>query len=97
VDQRESQADRQRRQSRRGAPVRHSMDDEQESEREHQLDDDRRGERVAGRRMLPVAVGGEPVGEAEAGPAGGDRIEHGRGADAADHLGDDVRRHLGPR
>jgi hypothetical protein len=44
--------------------------------------------------MRPVAVGGEPAGEAEFGLPVGDEIQHPRPQDPADQLGEDVRREL---
>ena len=56
VDQREAEADRDRREPGRGALVRGAHDDEDEDEREHDLSDQTRRERVAARRVGSVAV-----------------------------------------
>ena len=45
-------------------------------------------------RVLAVAVGGEALGEIEAGSPAGDHVEHGGGDDGADHLRDDVGQDL---
>ena len=53
---------------RRRALVGRAEDDDQEHEGHHDLGDQRRRQRVAARRVLAVAVGGEAAGQVEARP-----------------------------
>ena len=81
----------------RPARIGGAHDHEQEDEREDDLGDDARFERVAARRVLAVAVGREAAGEAEARRAAGDDVQHGAGEDRAGDLHGDVRHQLGCR
>ena len=65
----------------RRALVRRAEDHDQEHEGHHDLADERRMERVAARRMLAVAVGGEPAREVEARLAARDQVEDARSRD----------------
>ena len=56
------------------AAVGRAEDDQQEHERQHDLGDQAGDQRVAARRVLAVAVGGEAGGEVEAGLAAGDHV-----------------------
>ena len=70
--------------------VRGAHDDEQEHHGQHDLGEQAGEQAVLARRVLAVAVGGEALGEIEAGRAAGDGIEDRRGDDGADDLRDDV-------
>ena len=72
VDQRHGQTDRQRRKALRRAAIRGPQNDEHEQAGEHHFGTEARQQRIARRRMLAVAVGGEAAGD-EAGPPAGNR------------------------
>jgi hypothetical protein len=65
--------------------------DEKEEEREHELRDEGRPQRVTTRRVLTVAIGCEAAGDnVEALLAAGDYVQHERRCDAAEELGDPI-------
>jgi hypothetical protein len=94
VDQRQAQADRNRCKARRRTLVGGAEDHDQEHHRHHHLADQRGAESVATRRVLAIAVGCEPTGQAEPILAAGDQVQHAAGHQGADHLRHDVGRQL---
>src|SRR5215469_7902248 len=94
MNQRQHEADRNRREAGRYALVRRSKNHDQEHEGQHELGDECRRETVAARRMRAVAVRGEPAAQVEACRAARDHVQHTRREDSANHLRDDVRQHF---
>ncbi len=90
MDQREGEADGQRREAGRRAGVRGAHDDQQEKERQHDLGNEGGGEGVTAGRMRAIAVGGEALREGEIGMPDSDDVKDRRGTDRTDNLSDPI-------
>ena len=89
IDQGHGQADGQRREALRRPAVRRAQNDQEEKKGEHRFGAETGQEGIAPRGVVAVAIGSEAAGD-EAGPPGGDEIEHPGAQDPADHLGGNV-------
>ena len=74
INERQAQADRQRRKTRRRLAVCRAHDDEQKQHRHHDFHEQRRGQVVVAGRMVAVAVGRKAAGEIETRMTLGDRV-----------------------
>jgi hypothetical protein len=97
VDECEAEADRDGSKAFGGALVGRAEDDEKEEAGEDDLDQKAGEQRIAARRVLAEAVGGEAAGERESFSATGDDVEYACGDDGSGYLGDDIGKKLGGR
>src|SRR6056297_1855912 len=95
VDQRQPEADRDRREAGRRLGRGRAEDDDQEPGGQDHFDQQCRHQSVAARRKRAEPVGGEAPGR-PARRTGCDGVEEDRGDEPADDLRDPVERHLGP-